>query len=441
MVDTKKSRSKKKSTPISTKKASSVPKPTDAIVAESIGEGPPSSEPEPITEPVADNINIDGNSAPDEDNDTQAITSGPSKQDVSEFLQLLSDFKVKVGDLRERLAPLIANMQSGKLPTSSGVSLLEVKIHNMLSYVTNIAYYLLLKLHGKPVEGNGVISELVELRIVLEKTKPLEQKLKYQIEKLVKAASMQEDQSGGPIEADGVAMDPLQFKPNPSGMVTQVEKKADGEKEEEKSGLYRPPKVAPMHYEEKVGKKAKTGKLTAQAKERASKSRLLRDLKSQFDNRPEEMTAEGTGYGAREVGASRDDEKWTEREQFEEENFTRLNVTREDKKLEKRLRDRGAQMRFQDEFQALEEDFRDFSSVQRAVEQEDEINFGRGALQKAKIHADEIAKSGKYKDAGDFIEAESRKKRTRGPADALDKQLKRQRQAAAGVPKKRRSKY
>lgn len=349
-------------------------------------------------------------------------------------------------------------VRKGEVRTSNGVSLLEVKVHSMLSYLTNLAFYLLLKVHGQSISGHPVVDQLVELRIVLEKIKPLEQKLKYQIDKLVKAASMHEDQrdaTGADGESLGTALqDPLKFRPNPAAMLAQEGEDAQGKAAdgEEKTGIYRPPKLVPMPYNEDG--RSKSGKLSQQAKEKASRSRLLRDLRAQYDERPEEMTAEGTGYGAQEVGASKEDEKWVERERFEEENFVRLNMTREDKKLANQLRKKGALLRFQDEFQvrhaltglltwlliicflqALEDDFRDLSSVQRAVQDEDEINYGKGVMQRKNRRAAEIAagehnsKKRKFTDVGDMISSFANVTRTRGGADDFGKEVKKRKKA------------
>lgn len=58
----------------------------------------------------------------------------------------------------------------------------------MLQYVTQLAFYVHMKLSGKKLEGHPVVESLVELRVVLEKMKPIESKLKYQIDKLIRAA-------------------------------------------------------------------------------------------------------------------------------------------------------------------------------------------------------------------------------------------------------------
>jgi U3 small nucleolar ribonucleoprotein protein LCP5 len=65
---------------------------------------------------------------------------------------------------------------------------LEVKYQLLLQYIANLAFIIQLKLSGKQVESHPVVQSLIELRVMLEKMKPVEQKLKYQIDKVVRTA-------------------------------------------------------------------------------------------------------------------------------------------------------------------------------------------------------------------------------------------------------------
>lgn len=142
----------------------------------------------------------------------------------------------------------------------------------------------------------------------------------------------------------------MAFKPNPKNLVldntgnNEDEEGQDGEDKEEgsKSGLYRAPKMAPVHFEEDSSAAAKRLKYQARLQSRAAKSRVMKDLVSEFDDRPEEMslTNEGVHFG---MGM---DEKQREREQYEEDNFTRTMLS---KKELNRLR-KGALPRFENEF-------------------------------------------------------------------------------------------
>ncbi|RKO83767.1 Sas10/Utp3/C1D family-domain-containing protein [Blyttiomyces helicus] len=334
-------------------------------------------------------------------------------RDAPEFESLLVEFRQKIAELRMRVEPLIERIRSKKLQTSAGVSLLEVKAHSLLSYITNLAFLLLVKLHGKSIASHSAIDRLVELRIVMEKIRPLEQKLKYQIDKLVKAAESGSGDASAAAGDEAVFADPLRFKPNPANLVGKEVEDADSA--EPGSGVYRPPKLAPMPYIEPT-RGPKGGRLSARALESASRSRLLADLRTQFDDRPEEMSAEGTGYGAREViGGNADDERWAERERFEEENMIRLSMTREDKRSQKRMAKMGGLKRFQDEFDTLETDFSSLHGLSRAVKEDDRAAYGEGVLRKKeKLSAKFTSQKRKFGDAGEMLASLARGERSRG---------------------------
>ncbi|BGP29414.1 hypothetical protein JCM10296v2_001153 [Rhodotorula toruloides] len=145
----------------------------------------------------------------------------------------------------------------------SGISLLSLKNHLLLSYIQHLLALFAVKLQGRSLastEGPAdVVAQLVKLRVVLEKMGPLEQRLKYQVEKLVRKAD-QFDEEGAQNEED-VLNDPLAFRPNPSNLVLDrtVSEGEEEEEAEERSGVYRPPRLAAMPYVEgpAKGKKKK----------------------------------------------------------------------------------------------------------------------------------------------------------------------------------------
>ena len=91
------------------------------------------------------------------------------------------------------------------MQTKNGLSLLDIKIHSLLSYLTNLAFLLLLKAEGGRLESHPAVDQLIEARTVLEKLRPLEVKLRYQIEKLVKAATqaLADAQAGAATDGTG----------------------------------------------------------------------------------------------------------------------------------------------------------------------------------------------------------------------------------------------
>lgn len=69
---------------------------------------------------------------------------------------------------------------------------LETKHLLLLHYCSCIVFYLLLKLEGASVKDHPVVTRLIEIRTYLEKIKPIEARLRPQVEKLLKAVTMAE---------------------------------------------------------------------------------------------------------------------------------------------------------------------------------------------------------------------------------------------------------
>ena len=101
----------------------------------------------------------------------------------------MKDFKEKIEEVENKLKPLRKKIEEDNFDLSKGISFLDVKYNVMLSYIINLSYYFMLKLDGQKIENHPVIEQLIKDRTILEKMKPLELKLKYQIDKLVKMAN------------------------------------------------------------------------------------------------------------------------------------------------------------------------------------------------------------------------------------------------------------
>jgi U3 small nucleolar ribonucleoprotein protein LCP5 len=109
--------------------------------------------------------------------------------------------------------------------------------------------------------------------------------------------------------------------------------------------VYRPPKLAPVTYDEDLRKSSRQEKNQSRLVEKASRSRIMRDLMAEMDDRPEEVDAlggvnEGMGFG------DSLDRHIQEKDKYEENNYVRLAVTRKEKK---RLQNNN-RMRFDNEF-------------------------------------------------------------------------------------------
>lgn len=234
-----------------------------------------------------------------------------SEEDMGEFLALLKDFKERLHLLRTQLQPLLQRAKESKMPTSSGLSFLQLKYHLMLGYCSSVVFYLMIKGRAGGVQGHPVIRKMLKYRLMLEKIRPLEIKMRFQIEKLLQP---QQQHDGG------------QFRPNPDAMA--VDDNSDADNSDEDSGKYRAPKLAPVFYPED-GKDAEKAKRDEERRARsASKSRLLSELRGELDDAPEEESIDPVRMASRLAT----DHKATAREAYEEENFIRFQVSKKEKR-------------------------------------------------------------------------------------------------------------
>ncbi|KAF8710511.1 Sas10/Utp3/C1D family, partial [Rhizoctonia solani] len=282
-----------------------------------------------------------------------------SDADIQAFCDLANEMTRSVSSARQLVQSLLAK-QDSELDTHAGISLLSLKNHVMLSYIHSLALLSSHRVLGhslldrappsqpfgaldRPARGSNagdLVDTIVEDRVILEKTKTLETRMKYQIDKLV-CLAQDSPQDGGDIIDD-----PLAFKPNLSslaapvaqrGRITTESANAEGgaaSDVEAASGddqvgdaIYRPPKLAPVPYTEDRPKKSK---------ERAYKAQSLSSLVTLDPSRPYSESASGLGSGSASLSSARARElkRMTE---FEEENMTRLVMNK--KEAQKRRRD------------------------------------------------------------------------------------------------------
>lgn len=110
----------------------------------------------------------------------------------------------------ESVANLLSESTGDNLPTyPNGISLLSLKNSILLSYMHNMTLLALCKLEGRSLEKDDqvrkiLVERLIRERVILEKIKPLEAKLKYQVDKLVKKAEDADriEREGGRPEDD-----------------------------------------------------------------------------------------------------------------------------------------------------------------------------------------------------------------------------------------------
>jgi hypothetical protein len=242
-----------------------------------------------------------------EDSDDQVVME---EEDMGEFLALLKDFKERLNLLRTQLQPLLQKAKESKMPTSSGLSFLQLKYHLMLGYCSSVVFYLMLKGRAGSVQGHPVIRKMLRYRLMLEKIRPLEIKMRFQIEKLLQPQH-----------------DETRFRPNPDAMAVD-ENNESASDDEEDDGKYRAPKLAPVFYPEDEKDAAKSKREEERRSRAASKSRLLAELRGELDDAPEEESIDPVRMASRVAN----DHRAAAREAYEEENFTRFQVSKKEKR-------------------------------------------------------------------------------------------------------------
>lgn len=261
------------------------------------------------------------------------------------MLAVLKEMKDGLDAVRRKVEELTHKVKQNQLPTADGMTYLETKHLLLLGYCQSIVYYLLRKAQGLSIDGHPVVRSLVEIRLFLEKIRPIDKKMDYQIQRLTRAASAPEKIASGvedePKEEDG---DHLQYRPNPDMLIPKVAPAAG------KDDVYRPPRFAPTTMEDdKMSKQEK--QVLRREKEllrRSKQSSFVKEIMDDIEERPEELR-EFVGVENREV--SNYIEKRERRDRQEEELFVRAPITKKDKKLEKHMkRSRGGLLGLTDQF-------------------------------------------------------------------------------------------
>ncbi|XVE60624.1 hypothetical protein DITRI_Ditri05aG0142800 [Diplodiscus trichospermus] len=257
------------------------------------------------------------------------------KKEANQLAAVLREMKAGLDVVTTKVQALTAKVKTNNLPTADGISYLEAKHLLLVSYCQLLVHYLLRKAKGYSIEGHPVVRSLVEIRLFLEKIRPIDKKLQYQIQKLTKIGGSAPQQVGSNDPSDGSQKieDPLIYRPNPDMLISKADTMS-----EDGAGVYRPPKFAPAVVEEdhKMSREERNAlRKEKEALRKASRSAYIREMMDDLEGRPEEVR-EIIGTESREL--TRYMEKMERRAQQEEELFTRAPVTKMDKKIEKHLK-------------------------------------------------------------------------------------------------------
>ncbi len=265
-----------------------------------------------------------------ENSDPTTSSSSSISSDLPKHLALNVEIKQNTEEVSSLVKSLLCRVSppDGDLANTAdkGISLLELKNLLMIDYLSDLAYLCLRKASGKSIDGDASVERLVTTRTVMEKMRPLEQKLKYQIGKAIKTADT------GLVDKN----DPLMYKANPGNLVSKLDNddssEDDGEDDEQDgsakkttSNKYVAPKNVPAYFDDGEEASDEEGASnTSQKRQKLSRS-LIEDLKRQHLDTPEEVLDREDLVRKKQLQAAK------ERERFEEDNFMRLPMSKKDK--------------------------------------------------------------------------------------------------------------
>lgn len=262
-------------------------------------------------------------------------------------------------------------------PPQDGISLLDSKSEILLSYLHNLVFLIIFQLRNAssketPEDSEDVadatireeiVKKLVELRVFLDRgVRPLEGRLKYQIDKVVKAAEdaerterpsqsrkskkarkaesgSDEDASDSDEDSDEEDMDEMAYRPNVSAFSKakpeENKYQAKTAAQEPSDGIYRPPKIMPTSLP--------TTERRERVDRRPQRSNVIDEfVNAEMSSAPMAEPSIGSTIiaGGRQTKSKKDREHEADRTRYEETNFVRLpKETKKDKGKRGGLRD------------------------------------------------------------------------------------------------------
>lgn len=254
------------------------------------------------------------------------------------------------------------------LPPQDGISLLDVKNELLLSYLQNLVFLILLKIRTRKgeedlVPQDEVVQKLVELRVYLEKgVRPLENRLKYQIDRIIRAADDASRKSAQTNKATRAGASKLETESDAGTDASAAE--SDGSVSEDdkmevsgprparfardktsaasktvasKDGIYRPPRIAPVSMPTTEGREER------QARRPGKSATLDEFVATELSAAPIAQPSIGSTIveGGRRTKSDRERKEEAERREYEESNYVRLPAKSKKELAKQRNANRG----------------------------------------------------------------------------------------------------
>ncbi|KAL5061369.1 hypothetical protein RYX36_032973, partial [Vicia faba] len=244
--------------------------------------------------------------------------------------------------------------------TADGFSYLEAKNLLLLNYCQSLVYYLLRKAKGYSIEEHPVVRSIVEIRLFLEKVcfilvyhlcifvldlvyltysfllqiRPIDKKQQYQIQKVNKASESATSNANEKVPAaSDKSKDVSKYRPIPGNLISKIEPTAQ---DDDGDDVYRPPRIAPTSMDMDKSSKQERNAIRRDREilKQAKQSDFIRTMVNDMEGRPEEIRDF--------MGTSREVDKYVskadERSRQEEELFTRVPMTKQERKKEKHMK-------------------------------------------------------------------------------------------------------
>ncbi|CAK9439232.1 uncharacterized protein LODBEIA_P34550 [Lodderomyces beijingensis] len=310
-------------------------------------------------------------------------SSKATKLAVDELTETLSSASEDYPDFIHNL------LEKSKQAEPEGISLLQLKNQALASYINNLALIVLshlerLEEHGDNDNSDGenkkqddrdeAIQRSIVQRVTLEKgVKPLERKITYQIENLVRAYNKMEAQqkaasqkaesaanladselgsSHDQSELDSDEEDELAYRPDASSFAKLAKQgPASTGTSSTTSEKYKPPKISAMAPPTST-KSAAAATTPGTASDKATKR--LQSMEEYLQDQSDLPMAEASigstivQHGRGGVKTQHDRQKEREIQRYEEANFTRLPTTQTKKSFREKQRDLANQFAGED---------------------------------------------------------------------------------------------
>eukprot|EP00933_Yihiella_yeosuensis_P034750 TRINITY_DN2822_c1_g1_i1.p1 TRINITY_DN2822_c1_g1~~TRINITY_DN2822_c1_g1_i1.p1 ORF type:complete len:434 (+),score=122.61 TRINITY_DN2822_c1_g1_i1:49-1350(+) len=279
----------------------------------------------------------------------------PSSAQQTELLQALKQLRQKLSSIKggaasalqdKGLAALLTQIaaKEGSDGRRGPAEYMEMKVQLLLNYIACLCYYLVLKTGGLPVREHPVVPKMIWMRSLLEKLKPVDQRLQYQMSKMLQWAEVRKTEALRSEDLDGAEqVDVRALKPGQ--LASSIQDEDDDEEEDDNAlaepndhlgAVYRPPKIAQVEYTgDHVAMQERAERELERKKARLERSEFVRGLREEFTDAPREVQAE-----IRSDRADKMMRLMREQQEYEEDNMTRLRMKKtEARAMRNALRD------------------------------------------------------------------------------------------------------